>query len=237
MSGVAALVALLALGSTAGRAGSAGASSCAPLTATAGYTSSVQQAVAAGPDLWGARLLHARGGPTYAAARRLLTPLTQAMQWQGRPLTASGSYYMPLSFPFTSYGSTVFALHVADGSEIITRRIGGPSLAVYVGDGQRALRLVPRLACSRPSSRDGYLPIAADVVHRRRRASATGRSRSSAAPTATYGARSVISFVRLDRRRALASRGRDRPPRAVAAARAHGARPPGPRRPDAADRQ
>ena len=137
MFGAVALVALVALGSTAGRARPAGAASCAPLTATAEYTSSVRQAVAAGRDLWGARLLRAHGGPTYAAARRYLTPLTQAMQWEGRPLTASGSYYIPLSFPFTSYGSTVFALHLADGSEVVTRRVGGASLAVYVGDGRK----------------------------------------------------------------------------------------------------
>ena len=118
---VAAGVALLALGAIAGRAHPAATSACAPRLATASYTSSVQQALASGRDLWGGELLRARGGPTYAAARRFLTPLTQAMQWQGRPLTSSGTYYVPLSFPFTSYGSTVFALHVADGSETFTR--------------------------------------------------------------------------------------------------------------------
>src|ERR1700709_1126252 len=131
---VAALLVIVALGNH-GRARAAGAPACALRQATAAYTSFVQRAVSSGPDLWGNVLLHKPGGPTYADARSYLTPLTQAMQWEGRPLTTSGSYYLPLSFPFTPYGSTVFALHVADGSQIITRHVGGASLAVYVGSG------------------------------------------------------------------------------------------------------
>jgi hypothetical protein len=202
---VAAAVALLAIGATAGHARSAGTAACVPRTATAAYTSSVEQAVASGRDLWGAQLLRARAGPTYAAARRFLSPLTQAMQWQGRALTSSGSYYIPLSFPFTSYGSTVFALHVADGSEIVTRRVGGPSLSVYVGSGSErygscAARLRPaRLA-------EGDLPIlqtsytdAAGVRYRQE--SFVGRA------FGTYGARSVISFMRISVDARSASRG------------------------------
>ncbi len=191
----AAAVALLATGANAGHAHSAAAPGCAPRSATAAYTAAVEQAVASGPDLWGARLLHARGGPTYAGARQFLTPLTQGLQRQGRTLTSSGSYYIPLSFPFTSYGSTVFALHVADGSEIVTRRVGGASLSVYVGAGSERYG-----ACSarlQPASlAQGYLPLvetsytdAAGVRYRQE--SFVGRAYGA------YGARSVISFVRL----------------------------------------
>ena len=118
------------------------------------------------------------------------------MQWQARPLTTSGSYYVPFSFPFTSYGSTVFALHVADGSEIVTRRVGGPSLTIDVGAngtdryGSCSVRLRPaRLA-------QGYLPILqtgymdAGGVHYTQE-SFVGRAYGA------YGARSVISFVKL----------------------------------------
>jgi hypothetical protein len=162
---------------------------------TAAYAASVEAAAASGRDLWGARLLHGRGGPTYAAAQRFLSPLTQALQWRGRPLTASGWYYLPLSFPFTPYGSTVFALHVADGSEIITRRVGGPSLQLYVGSGRErygscAGRLAP------PRLLDGYLPVLETAYTdeagvRYRQESFVGRAYG------TFGARSVISFVRL----------------------------------------
>jgi len=192
---VAGAVALLAVGAGAVGARPAAGNACAPRLVTSAYASSVEQAVASGRDLWGGRLLRAPGGPTYAAARQLLAPLTQGMQWAGRPLTKTGSYYLPLSFPFTPNGSTVFALHVADGSEIVTRRVGGPSLLVYVGSGRElygscASRLQPaRLA-------DGFLPIlqtaytdAAGVRYRQE--SFVGRAYGA------YGARSVISFVRL----------------------------------------
>jgi hypothetical protein len=102
---------------------------------------------------------------------------------------------MPFSFPFTSYGSTVFALHVADGSEIITRHIGGPSLDVYVGSGsERYGSCSPRLQPAHLA--EGYLPVlqtsyadAAGVQYHQE--SFVGRAYG------TYGARSVISFVRL----------------------------------------
>ncbi len=188
-------IASLALGVTTGGAHTAAGAACAPRTASAAYSASVQEAVASGRDLWGGRLLRAPGGPTYAAARRLLAPLTHAMQWQGRPLTASGSYYLPLSFPFTSYGSTVFALHVADGSEIITRRVGGASLSVYVGSGsERYGSCSARAGAARLAV--GYLPVLqtsyADAAGvRYRQESFVGRAYGA------YGARSVISFVRL----------------------------------------
>ncbi|MFN2627293.1 MAG: hypothetical protein ABR569_01495 [Gaiellaceae bacterium] len=192
----AAAVALLALGATTGRARPAvGVSPCAPRMVASAYASSVGQAVRSGRDVWGARLLRARGGPTYAAARRFLTPLTRAVQWQGRPLTASGSYYMAFSYPFTPYGSTAFALHVADGSEIITRRVGGPSLQIYVGEGTERYGSCPdRLQPVRLAN--GYLPIlqtsytdSRGVEYRQE--SFVGRAYG------LYGARSVISFVRL----------------------------------------
>jgi hypothetical protein len=191
-----AAVAVLALGAFVGRARPAGTAACAPRTASASYASSVQAAVGSGKDVWGGQLLRARGGPTYAAARTFLTPLTRALQWHGRTLTTSGSYYVPFSFPFTSYGSTVFALHVADGSEIITRHIGGASLGIYVGGagseryGSCPSRLQPAHLA------EGYLPVlqtsyvdAAGVTYHQE--SFVGRAYGA------FGARSVISFVRL----------------------------------------
>jgi hypothetical protein len=155
----------------------------------------VSAAVASGRDLWGGELLRARGGPTYAAARRFLTPLTGALQWHGVPLTASGSYYVPLSFPYSSYGSPMYALHVADGSEIVTRRIGGASLQIYVGSGtERYGSCVARLRPARLA--EGYLPILQTAYTdangvRYTQESFVGRAYGS------FGARSVISFVRL----------------------------------------
>ena len=108
---------------------------CTPKRASPVYSTSVAHAVSSNRDLWGDKLLHAPGGPALAPALRLLGPLTQGLQWEGRPLTSGGVYYLPFSFPFTPKGTTVLALHVADGSEIITRRVGGQSLTIDVGDG------------------------------------------------------------------------------------------------------
>jgi hypothetical protein len=196
------VVALLADALTVRTYGTAAAGVPCTRGASAAYTASVQRAVESNRDLWGGELLRAPGGPTYAAARRFLTPLTRGMQWGGRPLTPSGSYYLPLSYPFTPYGSTVFALHVADGSEIITRHVGGASLQIYVGNGRErygscAARLAPaKLA-------EGWLPILQTSYTdaggvRYHQESFVGRSYG------VYGARSVISFVKLtvDARRA-----------------------------------
>lgn len=191
--GVAAAVALLALGASAGHGGAAARAGCDVNPDVTAYTSSLRRAVTSGRDVWGTQLLHAPGGPTYAGARKFLPPLTHAVQWHGQPLTSSGSYYLALSFPFTSYGSPMFALHVADGSEIITRRVGGPSLEIDVGSGQErygscSSRLQPaRLA-------DGYLPILQTAY-----TDANGvRYEQESFVGRTYGTPSVVSFVRLD---------------------------------------
>ena len=187
----AALLLAGALTASGGRP-AAGAGFCGPRYASAAYTGSVRRAIDSGPDLWGERLLASPNGPTLAAAQRFLTPLLLATQRRQRPLTPSGFYYVPLSFGFSSYGPAVFALHVADGSEIITRHVGGPSLSFYVGDGrERYGSCTERL---RPAHlAEGFLPIVqtsyvdANGV-RYTQESFVGRA---------YSARSVVSFVRL----------------------------------------
>jgi len=165
---------------------------CPQRALSASYAASVRQAVASPRDLWGEDLLRARGGPTYAAARKLLAPLGRAVQWHRQPLTSSGSYYLPFSFPFSSRGSTVYALHVADGSEIETRVVGGPSLSVYVGSGNERFGSCPgRRVPARLAA--GYLPLLETGYTdgngvRYRQESYVGRA---------LGARSVVSFVRI----------------------------------------
>ena len=192
----AAAAVLLAFGLGAERGSSATRTAgCAPREATAAYTSFVRQAVASGKDLWGGELLRQRGGPTYAGARRFLTPLTQGMQWHGAPLTTSGAYYLPFSFPFTSV-STGFALHAADGSEIISSRAGGPSLTVYVGSAgkERYGSCTARLEQAKLA--EGYLPILQTSY--RDSAGAVYHQESFGGRTyGAFGAPSVISFVRL----------------------------------------
>ena len=135
------------------------AQDCRVRTATPAHVGAVTRAVRARRDIWGEQLLAAPGGPTYEAARRFLSPILYAQQSRHRPLTSSGVYYLPLSYPYTAYGSTTFALHVADGSQIVTGRIGGPSLSVYVGarGRERYGACLSRLRAARLA--EGYLPI------------------------------------------------------------------------------
>ena len=97
------------------------------------YTRRVERALATGRDVWGDRLLGAKEGPTYEAASRFLPPLLYAAGRGGSRLTASGVYYLPFTLPLSVGGDRGFGLHVADGSQIVVRRAGGPSLTVYVG--------------------------------------------------------------------------------------------------------
>lgn len=164
---------------------------CPAAKAPPGYARSVRQALLAGRDLWGHRLLASPNGPTYEGARRYLAPLLYAYAGNGKPLTASGVYYLPFSFPFSPYGPQGFALHVADGSEIVTRRAGGRSLGVYVGAtgreryGSCLARLTPaRLA-------EGYLPILETSYVDTRGA----RYRQESFVGRVYGTTSLVSFV------------------------------------------
>jgi hypothetical protein len=189
-------LALLVLAVFAANGRTASVSTCAPNRATVEYAGYVQRGVDSGSDLWGHELLAARGGPTLHAAEGRLAPLLFGVQRKLRRLTASGFYYVPLSFSWSNYGSTVFALHVADGSEVITRHVGGPALQIWVGNGgERYGSCVSRLQPARLA--EGHLPILetsytdANGV-RYRQESFVGHV------FGTYGVPSIISFIRLE---------------------------------------
>ena len=83
----------------------------------------VEAALRAGQDVWGNALLAAPEGPTYAGARRYLPPLLYARAPGKRPLTDSGVYYLPFAQPLGVRGAGTVALHVADGSQVISNRV------------------------------------------------------------------------------------------------------------------
>ena len=139
------------------------------------YAASVRQALASKRDLWGDQLLALPGGPTYDAARAYLAPILYAQKRQYKPLTPSGAYYLAFTYPPSVYSPPVYTLHVADGSEIITRRVGDGSLAIDVGPrgadhyGACTAWLTPATLA------DGYLPILqTGYVDRQRRAVPAG---------------------------------------------------------------
>jgi hypothetical protein len=149
----------------ASNAGAAGArvgavSSCPPQRLTTGYVAAVKAALAAKQDVWGDDLL--RSGPGYEAARRYLHPLLLVGPPQGlapNRLTDSGVYYLALGQPSGADGARTVDLHVADGSQIVSQYVRGPSLTVSVGS-QHKERFGSCLARLAPARLDGgYLPI------------------------------------------------------------------------------
>jgi hypothetical protein len=136
-------------------------SSCAPPQLDPAYAASVNSALASRQDVWGNELLRTPGGPTYAAARRYLHPLMLVGPPAGtspKRLTDSGVYYLALGRPDGDGGTSDVDLHVADGSQIVSRFVRGPHLTVRVGAaGERYGSCLARL---RPASlAGGYLPI------------------------------------------------------------------------------
>jgi hypothetical protein len=143
-----ALLAALAIPATA-----SAARNCPAARLSAAYDAHVRRALDARVDLWGNELLASRGGPTYGAAARYLRPLLWARAAKGRRLTASGVYYLPFTVPGGPQGASAAALHVADGSQIVSgRRV----LTVTV-DGERYGSCLARLTPARLA--DGWLPI------------------------------------------------------------------------------
>jgi hypothetical protein len=129
---------------------------CTAPRASPAYSARVEAALRSRTDLWGKAALQAPGGPTFANVSGHLAPLLYARTSGGRPLTASGVYYLPFAEPVGPAGTSSLALHVADGSEILSDTTSGPGLMIDVGGsrfGSCLRKLVPaRLA-------DGWLPI------------------------------------------------------------------------------
>lgn len=168
----------------------AAARPCTP-TVSRSYAQGVGKIARTGRDVWGAQLEH---NPTLTAAQKKLPPILFATQRAHRPLTASHVYYLAFSYPMGVDAPQTFALHVADGSQIISRFAIGPSLTIDVGrtGHERYGSCLARATLATLAS--GYLPILetsytdADGVQYDQESFA-GR---------IGGARSIVSFVKLD---------------------------------------
>jgi hypothetical protein len=134
-------------------------SDCRSAEPGAGYAQRVARALRAKEDVWGNELLARPEGPTFAGARRYLSPLLLAKAAKGARLTDSGVHYVPFSGQVGGSGVGSMALHVADGSQIVSQRASGRSLAVGVGTGgrERYGSCLGRLAPIALGG--GYLPI------------------------------------------------------------------------------
>ena len=220
------LVLLVALAGTAAAVSveAGGGPLCAKRKADAAYMDGVNETLAAHQDVWGNELLRSPDGPTYAGVRRYLHPLMLV----GRPaglgpsrLTDSGVYYLPFGVPSGSNGASRVQLHVADGSQIVSRLASGPRVSLDVGASghERYGSCLARLA--QPHLRGGYLPILetsyvdADGVRYGRspspRASrARGRSSASCGSTSIRAARRCGGHMSASRPRAASGGARVR---------------------------
>ena len=186
------VVVLAELGARAATAEPASAGPCPEPRIVANHGAVLVDALARGRDVLGERLLASRRGPTYAAVRALLPPLWYAVGHGGRRLTTSGPYYLTFAYPLSLYGEKAFALHVADGSEIVTRRVGGPNLTLFVGDGrERYGACLARLGAPRLAR--GWLPVLRTTYVDARGVRYAQESFAGRAP----GVRSLVSFVQL----------------------------------------
>ena len=188
-----ALSAAVALSVLVGSPRAQAATRCGPPQVGPSYTQRVRKVLAAGRDVWGDRLLGMKNGPTFEAADRFLPPLLYAAGRGGKRLTASGVYYLPFTLPLSVGGDRGFGLHVADGSQIIVRRAGGPSLTMYVGPrgSERYGSCLSRLQA--PRLAEGYLPIL-EVAYTDH--AGVRYSEESFVGRLPHG-RSLVSFVRL----------------------------------------
>ena len=166
---------------------------CPVATTTSAYRSRVLEALRARRDLWGERLLRRAGGPTYAGAASLLRPLLLAGAPGRTLLTESGVYYLPFGVPAGAQGTSLVALHVADGSQIVSRRVGGDSLTVFVGagGGERYGSCVAWLTRARLG--EGWLPI----LQTRYTDAAGAHYAQESFAARVAGAGSLVSFVRV----------------------------------------
>jgi hypothetical protein len=174
----------------AGGTGSPSATTCPAPTRDSMLEKRIDTALRAGRDIWGEALVESPQGPTYEGARRYLPPLLFARAAGRTRLTASGVHYVPFSHPAGTQGGLSVALHVADGSEVIAQRVGGPRLSVSVG-GERYGRCLARL--EPPVLADGFLPIL-------RTGYVDGRGvsyRQESFTTRVPGTRGLVSFIRV----------------------------------------
>jgi hypothetical protein len=177
-----------------GRALEASGAGCAPPALDRAYVERVDRVLRAKQDVWGNELLASGEGPTYDGVRRRLTPLVLAGAPGRTAATESGVHYLALGRPDGSGGADTVALHVADGSQIVSGHIDGPRLTVSVGDrgGERYGSCLARLSESRLA--DGRLPIL-DTAYTD---SVGVRYRQESFAARTPEARRLVSFVEID---------------------------------------
>src|SRR5262245_61990003 len=160
LAGLAALFAVAASSSAVGPGRIACPSAVDSSPPAAGYRRAVETALASRTDTWGVAELSRRNGPTYASVRRYLRPAWWAVgQSPDGRVTASGAYFVPFGQPSGDDIREGLALHVADGSQIISNDFRSRSMSVFVGAAGTERFGECRTRLDGPQLLDGYLPV------------------------------------------------------------------------------
>ncbi len=164
-------------------------------TNTEAYKNRVRDMLNSPTDLWGEHLMAQPEGPTYEAIEGLLHPLL----FVGRKpcehgwLTDSSIYYLPFGLMDHDLGGKAFALHVADGSQIISDHFEGRKCTLFVGPegNERYGSCLENLDGPRLAS--GFLPILQNSY-----VDASGLTyQQESFATRIIGIDSLVSMVRL----------------------------------------
>lgn len=121
----------------------------------AGYVEKLNLALNANKDLFGEEVLASREGPTYENVKNYLTPL----KLMGTTATESGVYYIPFGRPMNLSGYGPVALHVGDGSQIISQSSAGAKTTVFVGNEGIERYGYSEARLEEEKLEDGYQPI------------------------------------------------------------------------------
>ncbi len=119
------------------------------------YERQVNEALRSKTDLWGEQLLALPEGPTYENIKDFLAPL----KLMGRTVTESGVYYIPFGRPLNRGGFGPAALHVGDGSQIISQVSSGDKVTVLVGASGNERYGLAETRLAQECLEEGYYPI------------------------------------------------------------------------------
>lgn len=122
---------------------------------TEGYEQQVNEALRSKTDLWGEQLLALPEGPTYENIKDFLAPL----KLMGTAVTESGVYYIPFGRPLNRGGFGPAALHLGDGSQIISQVSSGDKVTVLVGASGNERYGLAETRLAEECLEEGYYPI------------------------------------------------------------------------------
>jgi hypothetical protein len=119
------------------------------------YEQQVNVALNSKTDVWGEQVLALPEGPTYENIKDYLAPL----KLMGTAVTESGVYYIPFGRPLNPSGFGPAALHVGDGSQIISQVHSGDKVTIFVGASGNERYGFAEARLEQECLEDGYYPI------------------------------------------------------------------------------